>query len=126
MFEQRERVEIAVYCDRCRHWYGDEQLLARVDRVPGEGWQVWVARRADRAPFATVVAPTVGAPPGPLLSFGQYIEVGDRHRLVLLPLRGSAAQLACRRCPRRPREARAKLVKLAEQAIAAGRRDAYA
>jgi hypothetical protein len=37
-----------------------------------------------------------------------------------------AAQLICYRCPARPRLSRAKLVELAEQAEARGRRDAYA
>jgi hypothetical protein len=49
-------------------------------------------------------------------------------RFVLVSLwafEASAAQLICQKCKARPRVAMAKLVELAEQAEAAGRRDAY-
>jgi hypothetical protein len=44
----------------------------------------------------------------------------------LFPFEASAAQLICQKCKARPRVAVAKLVELAEQAMAAGRHDAYA
>lgn len=48
-------------------------------------------------------------------------------RFVWVPLKAGllSAQLICYKCPARPRLSRAKLVELAEQAVAAGRRDAY-
>jgi hypothetical protein len=42
-----------------------------------------------------------------------------RHR------KGSGVELTCRRCSHRPRVSRRRLYELAEQALAAGRRDAY-
>jgi hypothetical protein len=50
-------------------------------------------------------------------------------RFQLVPLNNpdvSAAGLVCPKCKARPRVALAKLIELAEQAMAAGRRDAYA
>jgi hypothetical protein len=50
-------------------------------------------------------------------------------RFQLVPLDNpavSAVQLICAKCSARPRVARAKLAELAEQAMAAGRHDAYA
>jgi hypothetical protein len=49
-------------------------------------------------------------------------------RFQLIPLTNpdvSAVQLICPKCSARPRVARAKLVELAEQAMATGRHDAY-
>ena len=56
---------------------------------------------------------------------------GKRSVFVAITPLESAVQLKCRRKvsrgeqPHRPRLSRAKLVELAEQALAAGRRDAY-
>jgi hypothetical protein len=64
-----------------------------------------------------------GAPHGPRERTGPVVQPG--HRFVLVPLTAPAAALDCPNCRARPRLARAKLVALAEQALAAGRRDAY-
>ena len=49
-----------------------------------------------------------------------------RFQLVPLDFGVSAAEFICQRCKARPRVAIKKLVELAEQAMAAGRHDAYA
>jgi hypothetical protein len=50
-----------------------------------------------------------------------------RFQLIpVLAFETSAAQLICPKCRARPRVAVAKLIELAEQAMAAGRHDAYA
>jgi hypothetical protein len=54
--------------------------------------------------------------------------VGNYGRFQLVPLSAldaSAAGLICQKCPARPRVELAKLTELAEQAMAAGRHDAY-
>ena len=77
--------------------------------------------------YDPVVWSAGGHPHGPRTRVGPVLVPGG-HRFVLVPLSmwAPAAQLICYRCPARPRVARAKLVELAEQAMAAGRRDAYA
>lgn len=64
-----------------------------------------------------------GAPHGPRRRMGRVVQPG--HRFILVPLTAPAAALDCPNCPARPRLSRAKLVELAQQALAAGRHDAY-
>jgi hypothetical protein len=102
-----------------------------VEREPGwpEGyWYKRIARRlprrvpSERAP--SVMPHSGGAVP----DYPQRTIVERGRRLVLVQLdgRATAAQLICTKCKARPRVAVAKLVELAEQAMAAGRHDAYA
>jgi hypothetical protein len=111
------------------------RLLAVAERGPHpwchpDLWHLWrfsVARRAGRAPTEPGVAVATsrggGIPHGDRKRVA--MQVGRRLALVPLSLDDSAAQLICRHCKARPRVSRAKLVELAEQAVAAGRRDAY-
>jgi hypothetical protein len=108
-------------------------MLACANRSPATygGWDILVSRRVGRPrPGDKPVGNDGGVPHGdfpmPVLS-----AEGKRAVFVAISPLESAAQLVCRRKvpegerQHRPRVARAKLVELAEQAEAAGRRDAY-
>jgi hypothetical protein len=132
MTEQPEPYEVAIRCDRCLRRYGHDgaRLLAVAELKPGEDWGVWEALRGGRGARPVAVREG-GAPHGKV----QYIAApgpgagySRARRLVVDPITAAAAQLECPRktCTHRPRESRARLVALAEQAMAAGRHDAYA
>jgi hypothetical protein len=140
--EQREPHDVVIYCDRCASRYGSRRLLAAADRYPGpgpgtaypsDGWRFWLGRRAGRkvritdGGYMPLMRSAGGVPHGPRERVGPVLQPGG-HRFGLVPLDmwTPAAQLICHKCPARPRVARAKLVELAERAVAAGRRDAYA
>jgi hypothetical protein len=107
---------IAIRCDVCHRRYGRAPVLAMVDGDGRGDRDVTVARRRSRRIGVVRAGDRVGAPRVP------------GARLDLEPLTASWAQLVCptRNCTHKPREARAKLVELAEQARAANRPDAYA
>lgn len=123
------------YCDRCARRDGRKRILAVAERgphpwCPPDLWNLWgfsVVRRAGRAPSEPGVAVATsysgGVPHGEPKRVA--MRVGRRLALVPLNLFEPAAQLVCRHCKARPRVARAQLVELADQAEAAGRRDAY-
>jgi hypothetical protein len=66
-------------------------------------------------PGRTLSGQTVMATPGMV-----HPRTRDKH-----PVTARRVELACRRCGARPRVARRRLYELAEQAVAAGRRDFY-
>jgi hypothetical protein len=92
-------------------------------------WRLRVARRTSRP----ISPERVQA--GSIRSYsGGAVPDRPRHiapkpgRFQLVPLHAfetSAAQLVCPKCKARPRVAVAKLVELADRALAAGRHDAY-
>jgi hypothetical protein len=116
------------YCDRCAQRDGRKRILAVAERGPDRHWRLSVFRRAGRAPaepgVAVATSRTGGVPHGERKRVA--MQVG--RRLVLVPLHpfATAAQLICRHCKARPRPSRTKLVEMAEQTVAKGRRDAYA
>jgi hypothetical protein len=132
--EQAEPYAIGIYCDPCARRSGRRRLLAVAQRNPATfgGWDIAVARRAGRAhPGDKPVGNDGGVPHG---DFPEPALTAPGKRLRLIPISPleSATQLVCRRKvpkgerPHRPRMARTRVVELAEQAAAAGRRDAYA
>jgi transposase InsO family protein len=136
--KQRDRFQIAFRCDRCARRHGRAQILATANRDatpnawgirPPDGWRLWYARRLPKrvrlaeTPQSLTVVSAGGAPHGPRKRMGLVVQPG--HRLILVPLTAPAAALDCPDCPARPRLSRAKLVELAEQTLAAGRRDVY-
>ncbi|HEV8425709.1 MAG TPA: hypothetical protein VGS14_11040 [Actinomycetes bacterium] len=142
MAEQPLPHDVVFYCDQCARRHGSRRLLAAADRYsepgpgtawPSDGWRLWLGRRSGRkVRLTSVTGPTAlsgGGHPdkrrprervGPVLRPG-----GLRFLWVPLDMWAPAAQLICYKCSARPRVARAKLVELAEQAMAAGRHDAY-
>jgi hypothetical protein len=91
-------------------------------------WRLRVARRLPRRlppdllPFPVKSYSGGAVPDRParaVVRSGRYVFVQVRALDV------SAAQLICQKCKARPRVALAKLIELAEQAMAAGRHDAY-
>jgi hypothetical protein len=130
--EQRDQYRVAVYCDRCAQRRGRGPVLAVAQREPWmvDGhWQLKVARRLPRRlpPESPRVVTSYSGGAVPDRRKRWQAERG--RRLVLVPvhaLERSAALLICQKCKARPRVAVAKLVELAEQAMAAGRHDAYA
>jgi hypothetical protein len=126
--EQFEGEDVVVFrCDRCARRFGRAPVLAKAARNSGEGWGLWLARRTGRHPHSGMALPWGGPPNanGKLFYLSHGSKPGES-RLLWIPFTESAAQLACRRrCGARPRVARTMLIKMAEQAIAAGRHDAY-
>jgi len=131
--EQGEPYVVGFYCDPCARRSGRRRLLASAHSNPATygGWDILVGRRVGRPrPGDKPVGNDGGVPHGhfpiPVLSAD-----GKRSVFVAISPLESAVQLKCRRKvpkgerPHRPRVARTKLVELAEQAKAAGRRDAY-
>ena len=133
MPEQSHLYRVTFYCDPCAQRWGRGPVLAVAEREPwmAEGhWRFEVARRTprkvspERARIGALTSYSGGAVPDQPKRF-----VGKPGRFQLIPLSAfdtSAAGLICRKCPARPRVALAKLIELAEQAMAAGRHDAYA
>ena len=138
--EQPDSLSVGFYCDLCAQQSGRRRMLGVASQSPTTfgGWDVWIARRVGRAPHPEGMA----ARPSPLTiandggvphGVPEPIATAPGRRLVLIPISPltPAAQFICRRKvprgqrPHRPRVARTKLVELAEQAVAAGRRDAY-
>lgn len=133
MVEQPKRFDVVFYCDQCAQHSGRRRILAaaaRDNRLP-EGRRLWIGRRLPRRPSQSW---RQGAPFAHSYSGG---AVPDNRTRVMLPsgrfvwvplhpVASPAAQLICYTCTARPRVARTKLVELAEQAEARGRRDAYA
>jgi hypothetical protein len=80
------------------------------------------------SPYMPLVRSAAGDPDKrrPRERVGPVLQPGGL-RWVLIPMKAGlrAAELICYQCPARPRVARAKLVELAVQTEAAGRRDAY-
>jgi hypothetical protein len=136
--EQRDPFQVLFRCDCCARRSGRAQILATANRDgspnewgwrPPDGWRLWYARRlqrplrlAETTQHLTVWA-TGGTPHGPRERMGRVVQPG--HRFILVPLTKPSVALNCPTCLARPRLARAKLVELAEQTLAAGRRDAY-
>jgi hypothetical protein len=92
-------------------------------------WRLQVARRTprrvspERARIGGIRSHSGGAVPD---RPKQIVAKPGRFQLVPLGFGDSAAGLICPKCKARPREAVAKLIELAKQAMAAGRHDAYA
>jgi hypothetical protein len=89
------------------------------------GWDVLVARRVrrrGRLPVRNDGGVPRGTIPEPVAT-----KTGTRQILIVVHPFESAAQLICygQRCRARPRESRAALIKLAEETLARGDRDAY-
>jgi hypothetical protein len=98
--------EVFMRCDSCARDLGKAApVLAACGHHPS-GWSVAVLRRLPRRR-------TLDAQP-------PYRRVVSR-----MALDGRGIELHCRRCHRRPRVGRRELYALAEQALAAGRSDAY-
>jgi hypothetical protein len=130
--EQPNQYRVTFYCDRCARRDGRNRIVAVADRGVDpqhpDFWWMSVARRAGRAP--TKPSSAVGTSRSGGLPHGESkrVKMQVGRRLVLVPLHplDSAAQLICRHCKARPRIAQAKLIQLADQAMAIGRHDAYA
>jgi hypothetical protein len=131
--KQGEPYVVGFYCDPCARRSGHLRLLATANQNPATfgGWDIWVSRRIGHAAGPNkVVGNDGGVPHG---DFPGPVATAPERRLVqvLVGPFAPAAQLKCRRKvprgerPHRPRVALAKLIKLAEQAMAAGRHDAY-
>ena len=131
--EQSDVYRVTFHCDRCAQRWGRGPILAVAEREPWmvKGhWRFQVARRTprkvtpERVKLGSIPSYSGGAIPD------QPKHIAPRPgRFQLVPLsafHASAAQLICQRCKARPRIAVAKLTDLAEQAMAAGRHDAYA
>ena len=133
MAKQTNQYRVTFYCDQCAQRWGRGPVLAVADRGsdwPEGQWWVQVARRIrqpispERARAESVKSYSGGAVPD---RPKRFLPTPGRFQLV--PLTNpevSAARLICRKCSARPRVALAKLIELAEQAMAAGRHDAYA
>jgi hypothetical protein len=128
MTEQSEPYVVSFYCDPCARRSGRRRLLGGAEQNPAiyGGWAIWVTRRVGHVPRPREdpVGNDGGVPHG---DFPEPAARAPGKRLVMIQIHPltPAAQLICRRCPARPREARTALVELAEQAVAAGRCDAY-
>jgi hypothetical protein len=130
--EQSAAYRVTFYCDRCAQRWGRGPILAVADREPWmvEGdWRLQVTRRSSR-PISPerVKAGSIRSYSGGAIPDRPRSIAPKPGRFQLVPLHAfetSAAQLVCPKCKARPRVALAKLVELAEQALAAGRRDAY-
>jgi len=120
--EQSERVEVLFRCLPCRRRYGYAPVLAVVDRMPGEDWQVWAASRHGRASRPPALR-MGGGPRDPIRPPDQVVVPPNAIRLGLNLVTSTVAQLAChsRRCRNRPTPPRAELIERAERANAAGR-----
>jgi hypothetical protein len=131
--EQSDAYRVTFYCDRCAQRWGRGPILAVADHEPWmvEGhWRLQVTRRRSRpiSPERVRI--------GSIRSYsGGAVPDRPRHiapkpgRFQLVPLSASetsAAQLRCPKCPARPRVALEDMIELADQAMAAGRHDAYA
>ena len=120
--EQRDQYRVTVYCDQCAQRWGRGPILAVVEKEP---WMVdghWRLAISRQVPVATSYS-------GGVIPDRPKRFAIQRRRLQLVPvsvLSASAARLQCPKCAARPRVAVAKLMELAEQAMAAGRHDAYA
>ena len=133
MSEQREPDRVVFYCDRCAQRDGRKRILAVAERggdpwfPQRDDWRLSVARRVGQAPVVPGAAVATSHSGGLPHGEPKRVTMQLRRRLALVPilLFDPAAQLICRHCKARPRVARAKLVELADQAEAAGRRDAY-
>jgi hypothetical protein len=126
--EQTDAYRVIFYCDRCAQRWGRGPVLAVAEREPWmvEGhWWLRVARRLPRRVEAPLPAKSYsgGAVPDQPKRF--VVERG-RIGFVQLSVQATAALLICQKCKARPRVAIAKVIELAEQAMAAGRHDAYA
>jgi hypothetical protein len=92
-------------------------------------WELQVARRmprrlsAERVRIGSVKSYSGGAVPDQPKRFAP--KVGRFQLVPLSAFHTSAAGLICQKCKARPRVAVTKLYELAEQAMAAGRHDAY-
>ena len=133
MSGQSDVYRVTFYCDQCARRWGRGPVLAVTQGGPNwpEGqWWVQVARRMrrpispERARAESVKSYSGGAVPDRPNRFRP-----SPGRFQLVPLNNpdaSAVQLICSKCSARPRLSREKLAELAEQAMAAGRHDAYA
>jgi hypothetical protein len=102
---------VTLRCDRCARDLGTKApALAICNRTEGGWWQVIAVQRMSRD--MRDQPPVAGYQP----------FTGRGHGL---DLRAPGQALACRRCKARPRVSRRNLVELVEEALAAGRRDAY-
>jgi hypothetical protein len=123
------RLEVTLRCWQCHRHYGPAPVLGYAGRNPATpgGWDVEVTRRVGRPTRPNLTKPgnDGGVPHGRF----PYPVAGDGQRTVVIPIYPPmpAVQLICpsRRCTARPRESRAALVKLAEEALRRGERDAY-
>jgi hypothetical protein len=130
--EQSDAYRVTFYCDCCAQRWGRGPVLAIADRGsdwPEGCWWLQVARRRSRpispeqARAESVRSYSGGAVPD---RPNRFKPKPGRFQLVPLNTFGiSAAGLVCPKCKARPRVAVAKLVELAEQAMAASRHDAY-
>jgi hypothetical protein len=116
-------------CDRCARQHGRAPVLAMAHRDPAEGWALFLARRTSQSAHVGSVQPWGGPTKrnARLSYMTPDAKPGESRLLLILFTASTAAQLACRRrgCSAKPRVARATLVEMAEQTIAAGRHDAY-
>ena len=130
--EQSAGYRVTFYCDRCARRWGRSPILAIADKEPWtvDGhWRLRVTRRRSRP-----ISPE-RARAGSIRSYsGGAVPDRPRHiapkpgRFQLVPvlaIETSAAQLICPKCGARPRVAMEKLGDMADQAMAAGRLDAY-
>jgi hypothetical protein len=134
--EQPNRYRVTFYCDRCVRREGHKRILAVAERGPHphwhpdlwDQWRLSIARRTPRrvSPERARIGPVKSYSGGAVPDHPQHFAPKPgRFQLVPLHPFDTATQLICRHCKARPREAVAKLVELAEQTVAAGRRDAY-
>jgi len=128
--EQPDSYAVVFRCDRCARRSGRAPVLAVGNPDPSApvewSWRLWARRASHPLPpmeKGGISSHGGGVPHGSM----RRLDTRGRQntRLALIPLMAPAAQLICHRCKAKPRVARAKLVELAEQAMAAGRRDAY-
>jgi hypothetical protein len=133
MAEQRDQYRVTFHCDLCAQRWGRGPVLAVAEREPWmvEGhWRFQVARRTprkvtpERARIGSIPSYSGGAIPDYPTRIAP--KVGRFQLVPLSVFHTSAARLICQRCKARPRVAVEKLIELAEQAMAAGRHDAYA
>jgi hypothetical protein len=138
--KQLDPIVVVAFCARCQRWNRQAPALAVIARpadapLPDEyGWAVWAVRKPNPRnlpPNRTRIAGAHPAWPDSDLGdsigqvFARRAAAGERRRVVLVPVLHNPVQLTCRTCgPRAPAKV-ARLVKLADESLAADRRDAY-
>jgi hypothetical protein len=116
--KQTELFDVVFRCDPCDRRHGHAPVLAAADEGAAGGWSFWVADRGGIRGRAVAVREAPDA-------LARLYGTEPSTRLGFLPLTAAAAHLACRRCPHRPRLATARLIELAEQAVADGRQEVF-
>jgi hypothetical protein len=130
MSKQGDLMRVAIRCDVCLRGCGRPPALAEAVRDASGGWQVQVLVRAGRQDL-NYRRVQIAAPHGRRILAEESgkriiaVLVGERKRRVLVSHKGVQLDCSHSHCRHAPRESVHTLLVLAEQAVAAGRRDAY-